>query len=722
MGRSTFTLALSLFSVAIAVPFAQAAVNVPSIDVNVNGQVPGTSPVASVGKLDIFSGVTVHDPQTGMNQQTLRFLRLTDTPRMLITPLGPPLEAGTRNLTFLLNYNSVGSGGTNETELVDIRLVDSNLQNVLQIAIAGNNLNSLNVPPNNLGLIVGNAAPVNVPFSFGTTHAFQLNIDASARTFSFVLDATTSLATNTPWAASTTDINFIDITLATRAPAGGATSGEMHMDTILMEDPSSTLQEWSAGGDATNWTDAANWADGTVPTNGTVFIRDASTAEILSPAAGVTLDGLLLTLPTAGQKSLRLGGNFNTAGLNLAARGRVVVPAGQTLHVGNAFSVAGELRMEGGLMNGADFANGDGGLISGFGQINSKLTATAATSTIRGQAGQSLHFAQGSFSHLGSIDCNGGLIEFQTGVNLLASGNSMIALTGGTLVSHTNLQVTSTTARFDGPGTLEVGGAFGTALPAARMTLGGLTVELMADCTFEALTRDQGKNNHTLTGLSNTLGTLRVGGHKLTLRDDFHNDGSSAETALYVQNLDLTGTTMDVSGGRVYYQNLTGGSDTFDNFITMQNTAPNGVITSPASDVSVQVGQPVVFNGSSEDDAAGSTFLWTFGGSGINDSTAQNPAAIAFPTAGTFTVTLTVTDAESVVDPTPATRVITVTAVPTTPEPTDPTPTDPTTPTNPTTNTTPCGICGPFGPFFSMLCVGSYVGLLLRRRSKRTRR
>jgi len=54
-------------------------------------------------------------------------------------------------------------------------------------------------------------------------------------------------------------------------------------------------------------------------------------------------------------------------------------------------------------------------------------------------------------------------------------------------------------------------------------------------------------------------------------------------------------------------------------------------------------------------------YLWNFGsGSGIPDSTEQNPGARQFNIPGTFEVTLTVTDPSGILDPSSEKRVITV--------------------------------------------------------------
>ncbi len=93
------------------------------------------------------------------------------------------------------------------------------------------------------------------------------------------------------------------------------------------------------------------------------------------------------------------------------------------------------------------------------------------------------------------------------------------------------------------------------------------------------------------------------------------------------------------------------------------NQPPNGEVVQPAYDVTVSLGEPVMFagSGSDPDGGTGLTYLWSFGtGSGIPDSTMQNPGVFQFNTPGVFTVTLTVTDSLGLSDPTPATRTITV--------------------------------------------------------------
>ena len=92
------------------------------------------------------------------------------------------------------------------------------------------------------------------------------------------------------------------------------------------------------------------------------------------------------------------------------------------------------------------------------------------------------------------------------------------------------------------------------------------------------------------------------------------------------------------------------------------NQAPNGVINTPAGAVTITAGQSVSFTGtgSDPDNNLPLAFAWNFGG-GATNSTVEDPGAVVFANAGTFTVSFTVTDGLGLADPTPDTRVITVT-------------------------------------------------------------
>ena len=93
------------------------------------------------------------------------------------------------------------------------------------------------------------------------------------------------------------------------------------------------------------------------------------------------------------------------------------------------------------------------------------------------------------------------------------------------------------------------------------------------------------------------------------------------------------------------------------------NQAPVATIGSPAGNVTVAQGGTVNFQGSGTDpnNNLPLTYSWNFGG-GASNSTAQNPGAVMFNTAGTFTVTFRVTDSLGLAS-TAVTRVVTVTAV-----------------------------------------------------------
>ncbi len=92
---------------------------------------------------------------------------------------------------------------------------------------------------------------------------------------------------------------------------------------------------------------------------------------------------------------------------------------------------------------------------------------------------------------------------------------------------------------------------------------------------------------------------------------------------------------------------------------TSANQPPDGTIVQPAGDVTVNAGDQVQFEGSVQDpDGDEVTVLWAFGDG--TTSTALVPGGHTYSTAGTYQVSLTATDSRGAVDPTPATRQITV--------------------------------------------------------------
>ena len=89
------------------------------------------------------------------------------------------------------------------------------------------------------------------------------------------------------------------------------------------------------------------------------------------------------------------------------------------------------------------------------------------------------------------------------------------------------------------------------------------------------------------------------------------------------------------------------------------NSPPNGTIVAPASNVSIQEGESVNFEGSASDpDGDEMNYHWDFG-DGMS-STNLSPGEHTYDDSGTYTVTFTVTDSRGAVDPTPDSRTVTV--------------------------------------------------------------
>lgn len=93
------------------------------------------------------------------------------------------------------------------------------------------------------------------------------------------------------------------------------------------------------------------------------------------------------------------------------------------------------------------------------------------------------------------------------------------------------------------------------------------------------------------------------------------------------------------------------------------NLPPDGRIDNPAADITINAGDVVQFAGSASEPGGSLqfTYLWHFGnGSGIPDSTLEDPGFVQFTSPGTYLVTLVVTDSQGNADPAPATRIVTV--------------------------------------------------------------
>ena len=91
------------------------------------------------------------------------------------------------------------------------------------------------------------------------------------------------------------------------------------------------------------------------------------------------------------------------------------------------------------------------------------------------------------------------------------------------------------------------------------------------------------------------------------------------------------------------------------------NQPPRGAITSPSADVTIRAGQSVTFAGEGTDpDGSVARYSWVFPGGTPRTSTAAVPGAVTFSTAGTYVVSLTVTDDLGDNDPSPPFRIVTV--------------------------------------------------------------
>jgi chitodextrinase len=89
------------------------------------------------------------------------------------------------------------------------------------------------------------------------------------------------------------------------------------------------------------------------------------------------------------------------------------------------------------------------------------------------------------------------------------------------------------------------------------------------------------------------------------------------------------------------------------------NRPPDAAIIQPAGDATTRENGTVIFQGSASDpDGDTVSVLWSFGDGGT--STALAPGEHVYAAVGTYTVTLTATDARGAVDPTPATLTVTV--------------------------------------------------------------
>jgi len=95
------------------------------------------------------------------------------------------------------------------------------------------------------------------------------------------------------------------------------------------------------------------------------------------------------------------------------------------------------------------------------------------------------------------------------------------------------------------------------------------------------------------------------------------------------------------------------------------DTPPQGTITNPASNIVIAPGQSVTFAGTGTASSGSITgYSWSFRGATPATSSLQNPGAVTFSTAGTYTASFTVTDSAGNTDPSPPVRTITVASEP----------------------------------------------------------
>ena len=99
----------------------------------------------------------------------------------------------------------------------------------------------------------------------------------------------------------------------------------------------------------------------------------------------------------------------------------------------------------------------------------------------------------------------------------------------------------------------------------------------------------------------------------------------------------------------------------FVQLMTNPGTPPTGTITSPSSNVTIGAGQSVSFAGTGTAQGGSITsYDWVFPGGSPGTSTAATPGKVSFATAGTYVVSLTVTDNSGRTDPNPPTNTVTV--------------------------------------------------------------
>jgi uncharacterized repeat protein (TIGR01451 family) len=179
-----------------------------------------------------------------------------------------------------------------------------------------------------------------------------------------------------------------------------------------------------------------------------------------------------------------------------------------------------------------------------------------------------------------------------------------------------------------------------------------LTDPLPATVTFGSVIPSQGSCSETAGTVSCNLGDVAT--------------GATATVTLVVTPTAADPLTNTASvAGTEPDPNPENNSATVETTVSAVNQAPDGTIDAPAEDVTIAVGEAVTFAATCTDpeNTTPLSFAWEFGG-GAENVDVEDPGALAFATPGTFTVTFTCTDALGATDPTPATRTVTVNALP----------------------------------------------------------
>lgn len=103
--------------------------------------------------------------------------------------------------------------------------------------------------------------------------------------------------------------------------------------------------------------------------------------------------------------------------------------------------------------------------------------------------------------------------------------------------------------------------------------------------------------------------------------------------------------------------------EVIDSFTIGTSLPPDSIIDAPTGDMTIAMGESVDFagTGTDPDDDFPLAYLWKFGG-GAPDSTDEDPGDVTFDTPGIFITTFTVMDSTGRIDPTPDSRILSVTS------------------------------------------------------------